>query len=202
MGIVWLNPLIFQVRTLRARELLRLVWNHPMQLGEREDYILDLRPQGLGIFSRHSIPSQFAQMQCGAASSTLVLKSLTYLFSLQSQVAPPSHLLLGLISYPPRHSGLELVTQNIQSLLFPHLERAKGDCLGNTSKETERPGSQSGKVSRASGLKAWCGRGCADTQPLQRSSAAQESPSGYLQDGCGVQQACVILQVSLVLAGL
>lgn len=98
VGIVWLNPLIFQVRALRAGELLRLVCNHPTQLGERENYTLGLRPQGPGISPPHRFPPSL--LRC-CASSTLVPMSLTYLFGLQSQVAPPSHLLLELISYPP-----------------------------------------------------------------------------------------------------
>lgn len=83
-----------------------------------------------------------------AASSTLVPMSLAHLPLLPPESGGPSlPPAAGLISSPPpRHSGLELVTPNSQSLLF-HIWRergsAKGDCLGNSSKENGRPGSQS-----------------------------------------------------------
>lgn len=125
VGIVWLNPLIFQVRTLRARELPGLVWNHPMQHGERENYILGLRPQGLGIFSPHRITSQPAQVWFRAASSTLVLVSLTIPLQPPESGGPSLPPAAGVHQLPLRHSGLELVTQYIQSLLFPHLERVR-----------------------------------------------------------------------------
>lgn len=42
------------------------------------------------------------------------------------------------------------------------------------------------------------GRGCAEMQPLHQAPAARKSPPSHLQEGSGVQQACVIPKVSLL----
>lgn len=157
MGIVWLNPLIFQVRTLRAGELQRLVWNHPTQLGERENYTLGLRPQGSGSFHRKGLLHCLPVAPC--LNSLLRRRSL--ISSACGVRQPPLSPTVGVDQLPLGVQGWDLSPRIVKTCFFifgkSEAQLREGACLGDPSQENERPGSKSSGGFTARGSKAWRG---------------------------------------------
>lgn len=81
----------------------------------------------------------------------------------------------------------------------------EGACLGDTSKENDLfsdLGLKAAEISWPMDRRLGVGEDALKLQPLPQAPAASKSPPCDLQDGSGVQQAWVILKVSLLLAGL
>lgn len=121
VGIVWLNPLIFQVRTLRARELLGLVWNHSTQLGgEGELHLGSQTPRPWDLFPCTGLPPSLLRYRVvwvWVASSTLVPMSLTASASRVRWPLPPT-CCWGVDQLPPGVQGWNLSPSRTQGLLF------------------------------------------------------------------------------------